>query len=97
MARNLMMDLNEHVERLKFMRRDRETKFTAVFDAVLTDAGIRTVQPRPDAACERIMERWIGGCRRELLDRTLIWNRTHLRRALHDYEAHHNEHRPHRL
>ena len=31
-----------------------------------------------------IAERWIGGCRRELLDRTLIWNQAHLRRILRD-------------
>lgn len=43
------------------------------------------------------MERWIGGCRRELLDQTLIWNQRHLQRVLRDYAAHHNEHRlPHR-
>jgi putative transposase len=67
------------------------------FDAVLADAGIRTVlcnvrTPRMNA----IAERWIGGCRRELLDRTLIWNENHLRRILREYEAHHNQHRPHR-
>jgi hypothetical protein len=28
-----------------------------------------------------IAERWIGGCRRELPDRTLIWNQNHLRRV----------------
>ena len=33
--------------------------------------------------------------RRELLDRTLIWNLPHLHRILHDYETHHNTHRPH--
>jgi putative transposase len=43
-----------------------------------------------------IAERWIGGCRRELLDRTLLWNQTHLRRILRQYETHHNQHRPHR-
>jgi transposase InsO family protein len=43
-----------------------------------------------------IAERWIGGCRRELLDRTLVWNRDHLRRILRQYETHHNLHRPHR-
>jgi len=43
-----------------------------------------------------IAERWIGGCRRELLDRTLGWNQNHLRRILHEYETHHNQHRPHR-
>jgi putative transposase len=35
-------------------------------------------------------ERWIGGCRRELLDRTLIWNQAHLRQILRHYETHHN-------
>jgi putative transposase len=43
-----------------------------------------------------IIERWIGGCRREILDRTLIWNPGHLQRILHAYEACHNQHRPHR-
>jgi hypothetical protein len=30
-----------------------------------------------------------------LLDRTLVWNLPHLRRILHEYETHHNSHRPH--
>jgi hypothetical protein len=34
-----------------------------------------------------IAERWIGGCRHELLDRTLIWNENHLRRILREYET----------
>jgi hypothetical protein len=42
-----------------------------------------------------IAERWIGGCRRELLDRTLIWNLDHLQRILRQYESHHNPHWPH--
>ena len=42
------------------------------------------------------VERWIGGCRRELLDRTLVWNQSHLRQILRQYETHHNQHRPHR-
>ena len=43
-----------------------------------------------------IMERWIGGCRRELLDRTLIWNQRHLMIVLREYEDFYNTHRPHR-
>ena len=43
-----------------------------------------------------IMERWIGGCRRELLDRTLIWNLRHLMMVLREYEDFYNSHRPHR-
>jgi putative transposase len=96
-ARNLIMDLGDHADRVGFMIRDRGSNFTAAFDAVLADAGIRTVlcnvrTPRMNA----IAERWIGGCRRELLDRTLIWNQSHLRRVLREYETHHNQHRPQR-
>jgi hypothetical protein len=83
-ARNLIMDLGEQADRVKFMIRDRGSNYTAAFDAVLAGAGIRTVlcnvrTPRMNARAER----WIGGCRRELLDRTLIWNQNHLRQILH--------------
>ena len=96
-ARNLIMDLGDHAGRVKFMIRDRGSNFTAAFDAILVGAGIRIVlcnvrTPRMNA----IAERWIGGCRRELLDHTLVWNRAHLLRILRDYETHHNQHRPHR-
>jgi hypothetical protein len=37
------MDLGGQAERMKFMIRDRGPDFTAAFDAVLADAGIRTV------------------------------------------------------
>jgi hypothetical protein len=42
------------------------------------------------------MERWIQTCRRELLDRILIWNQAHLLHALREYEQYYNAHRPHR-
>ena len=60
-ARNLIMDLGDQAGRVKFMIRDRGSNFTTAFDAVLGDAGIRTVlcsiqTPRMNA----IIERWIG-------------------------------------
>ena len=60
-ARNLLMDLDDRAGRVKSMIRDRGSNFTAAFDAVLADAGIRTVlcsiqTPRMNA----IAERWIG-------------------------------------
>jgi len=40
-------------------------------------------------------ERWIGSIRRELLDRTIIWNRRQLERLVAEYIQHYNRHRPH--
>jgi putative transposase len=79
------------------MIRDRGSNFTGAFDAVLADAGIRTVlcniqTPRMNAITERLT----GGCCRELLDRTLAWNQANLRQILRQCETHHNQHRPHR-
>jgi putative transposase len=42
-----------------------------------------------------IMERWVRTCRRELLDRTLIYNQRQLLHALREFETFYNAHRPH--
>jgi putative transposase len=96
-VRNLAMDLFDAGSRARFLIRDRDGKYPPMFDTILADAGVTTVltgvrMPRMNA----IMERWIQTCRRELLDRTLIWNQAHLVHALRRYERHFNEHRPHR-
>ena len=56
--------------------------------------GYPAPSPTPVANC--YIERWIGTLRRELLDRTIIWNEPQLRRLIADYLVHYNEHRPHR-
>lgn len=95
-ARNFVMEFEDAGCRARFLIRDRDGKFPALFDTILNDAGIQVVLsgiriPRMNA----IMERWVQTCRRELLDRTLIWNHRHLLHALREFEAHYNSHRPH--
>jgi putative transposase len=95
-AKNLVMDLEDAGCRARFLIRDRDGKFPALFDAVVAEAGIAVVvsgvrMPRMNS----IMERWVQTCRRELLDRTLIWNQRHLLYALHEFEQFYNGHRPH--
>ncbi|MEU8489374.1 integrase core domain-containing protein [Streptomyces sp. NPDC048641] len=95
-AKNLVMDLEDAGYRARFLLRDRDQKFPALFDAILHDAGIEIVlsgiqMPRMNS----IMERWVQTCRRELLDRTLIWNQHHLSYALREFEQFCNGHRPH--
>ncbi|WP_394378378.1 integrase core domain-containing protein [Saccharopolyspora spinosa] len=95
-AQNLVMDLEDADCRARFLIRDRDGKFPALFDTVLTETGIKVVlsgikMPRMNS----IMERWVQTCRRELLDRTLIWNQRHLLHALREFEDFYNSHRPH--
>ncbi|MFE9976674.1 integrase core domain-containing protein [Streptomyces hirsutus] len=95
-TKNLVMDLEDAGLRARFLIRDRDGKFPALFDAVLADAGIEVVlsgvrMPRMNA----VMERRVQTCRRELLDRTLIWDQRHLLHALREFERFYNVHRPH--
>jgi putative transposase len=96
-ARNLLMNLGDRAAQFKFLIRDRDTKFTGVFDAVFASEAIRILRtpvraPRANA----IAERWIGTLRRELLDRMLILNQRQLEIVLAEYVTHFNTHRPHR-
>jgi putative transposase len=96
-ARNLIMDLGDHAAQFTFLIRDRDSKYTSMFDTIFASEGIQIIKtpiraPRANA----IMERWIGSLRRELLDRMLILNARHLRRVLAEYEHHFTTHRPHR-
>ncbi len=96
-ARNLLMDLEDTGTRVKFVLHDRDSSFTATFDAVFQAAGVRVIRSAVQAPrMNSIMERWIGSCRRELLDRTLIWSQRHLMTVLREYEDFYNNHRPHR-
>jgi putative transposase len=96
-ARNLLMDLDDEGVSVKFVIHDRDASFTAAFDAVFQAAGGRVVRSAIQAPrMNSVMERWIGSCRRELLDRTLIWNQRHLMTVLREYENFYNTHRPHR-
>jgi transposase InsO family protein len=96
-ARNFLMDLGDRADQFRLLIRDRDSKFTSVFDAIFASESMRILRtPGRAPRVNAIAERWIGTLRRELLDRILIINRRHLTAVLAEYVAHFNDHRPHR-
>jgi putative transposase len=96
-ARNLVMTLAEREQPVRFLVRDRDSKFTCSFDEVFRTEDIRVIRtpvraPRAKAHAER----WVGSLRRECLDRILIVGGRQLERVVRAYISHHNQHRPHR-
>jgi transposase InsO family protein len=96
-ARNLAMVLEDRIIPVRFLIRDRDTKFTSSFDEVSKAEGIRIIRtpvraPRANAFAER----FVGTARRECLDRMLILGHRHLEQVLAEYVVHYNCHRPHR-
>ena len=82
---------------IRFLIRDRDTKFCRPFDTVLRSEGMRVIRtpvraPNANAHAERAIET----IRAECLDWTLIWGRRHLDRTLRIYADHYNRGRPHR-
>src|SRR6266496_2692568 len=96
-ARQLAWSLPERSRPMRFLIRDRDSKFSRAFDEVFRTEGveiIRTPYRAPNA--NAFAERWVGTVRRDCLDWLLITSRRQLERVLCVYVEHYNTHRPHR-
>jgi transposase InsO family protein len=93
-ARNFMMRSDRTI---RFVIHDGAGQFTRAFDDVFRSDGATIIRTPPyTPVANAYAERWVGTARRELCDRTLIWNQRQLERALPEYVEHYNTHRPHR-
>lgn len=96
-ARNFASDLEDAGRHFRFLVRDRDTKFTASFDAVLASIGIETIRtPVASPRANAFAERFVRTVRQDCLDHLLVVSQRHLEALLADYVCHYNEARPHR-
>jgi transposase InsO family protein len=95
-ARNLFLTNSDRLKNARALVRDRGSQFVDAFDDVFRTEGFKILKtPVRVPEANTFAERWIGSIRRELLDRTIIWNQKQLQRLVIDYIDHHNTHRPH--
>ena len=96
-ARNLWLRNRAQLTDARALVRDRGSQFVDAFDEVFRTEGLKILKtPVRTPVANAYAERWIGSIRRELLDRTIIWNQRQLERLVVDYIDHYNTHRPHR-
>lgn len=96
-ARNLLMDLGDQASSLKFLARDRDSRFIRGFDAVFAADGIRILTSPPRATrANAICERMIANAAPRLARPDPDMNERNLGQVLTTYLYHFNEARPHR-
>ncbi len=96
-ARNLSFDLSGRGAPVRFLVRDRDSKFTRSFDEVFATEGAQVIlTPVRAPKANPFAERWVETVRAECLDWTIVLGRRHLARLLNTYAHPYNAHRPHR-
>ncbi len=96
-ARNLFLRHGDTLAGSRALVRDRGSQFIDAFHEIFRTEGLKILKtPVRAPVANAFAERWIGTIRRELLDRTIIWNQAQLERLVTDYIEHYNTHRPHR-
>jgi putative transposase len=94
-ARNLAID--GRLEKVPFLLRDRDAKFSGPFDEVFRTEGVRVVRtPIRAPKANEFAERFVRTVRTECLDHVLVHGPRHLERVLQTYVSHYIEERPHR-
>lgn len=82
--------------RHRYLIFDRDSKFGVEVDAAVQAAGSTPVRTSYRCPWQNgVAERWVGSCRRDLLDHVIVLNERHLKRLLREYIAYYLDDRTH--
>jgi transposase InsO family protein len=96
-GRNLAARLEDEGRVVKFLIRDRDSKFVGPFDEVMRSIGARVIKtPVRTPRANAFAERFVQTARTECLDWLLIRSERHLGLVLAEFVQHYNTARPHR-
>jgi transposase InsO family protein len=88
-SRNFVSDLEDKGRSFRFLVSDRDSKFTAAFDAVFDWRATRVIKRLVRALrANAFAQRWVGTVRRECTDQPVALGRRHI--------VQYNTERPHR-
>jgi putative transposase len=80
----------------RFLIHDRDAKYGTEVPAAIRSLKINAVRTSFESPWQNgVAERWVGSCRRELLDHVIALNERHLKRLLSEYVSYHHEDRTH--
>ncbi len=79
-----------------FLLFDRDAKFGNDVVSFVKDIGVRRVRTAFRSPWQNgVAERWVGSCRRDLLDHVIVLNERHLKRLMAEYVRYYHEDRTH--
>ena len=80
----------------RFLIHDRDAKYGTEVPAAIRFLNINALRTSFASPWQNgVAERWVGSCRRELLDHVIALNERHLKRLLSEYVSYHHEDRTH--
>jgi len=80
----------------KFLIFDHDRKYGLEVPAAVRSMKIKCVQTSIQSPWQNgVAERWVGSCRREILDHVIALDEAHLRRLIRDYVTYHHDDRIH--
>jgi putative transposase len=96
MARNVTDESTGCLRNIRYVLHDRDTKFWASFESILTAAGVKPLKlPARSPNLNAFAERWVLSAKAECLSKLILFGEASLKRALAEFVEHFHAERPH--